>query len=454
MRKKNLIYSCAFLALSLYSCSSEEEIQEGVGNVDNKDLPAVMLIAGFGDESNTRTTAGSDGIVKWTVAKDKIAVNGFGTGYTSDGAMLINGDATKASFMVNAHSPYSCVYPSEVATGYNSGAFTLNMPETMQYNQDETALFSDGQNVSIAYNTGENLYFQNTCGILKITIRNSSLTDFVKVKSIRLTTNSAKLSGNFNVTPANGPALSPQQDAKSTKSIVFDTPRDIPKGEDLNLTYVLPPFTETQKWILDVIDVDGQQIGCFVSESVLIVPRSKITTYAAVAHTLSRVEMHKFGAIKGKPGEVNNTEVPNKIKTLTERELKMAIDNGILRVSNAPKVYDSNYNETTSGYLLNIISDMEREPDQGVRYDVTTATWGDVDMTTGEWVFIPNQTCRNAQGIPFSGPLSTPACQYPYPWGFNWPFLVLDNDETFWEFWSSRHANYGIGAEYPGMIFL
>ena len=216
MRNKILIYSCAFLALSLYSCSSEEETQEGAGNIDNKDLPAVVLTAGFGDGSVAR-------------------------------------------FMINAQSPYSCVYPTKLATSYSSGTFVVEIPTEQKHSADK--LFGTEENVSIAYNDKEDLYFQNTCGILSMTLIQSAAYNLFNVTKIRLNTPNSKISGEFKVTPKNGPALTAQSAAKTYKDITLATPTNFANGAKIKLNFVVPPIDHNGRVTVEMYDNVGAKVG-------------------------------------------------------------------------------------------------------------------------------------------------------------------------------------------------
>lgn len=198
------IYLIAALAIVMASCQSVEQITPDVSN----DAVGAYTISAMGESTATptssmvssRTVIAEDGIsVEW-VEEDKIALYQVDQSNQSQGAaftalssganVYFNGDllwnqseeaATNGFFAI---SPYNT---TNYAVNSGDPAFTfacVQFPYTQSYVEDSfdpAAHFTYATGISTLDDT---FYFENQCGILRLSITGSQAIDEIKVESV------------------------------------------------------------------------------------------------------------------------------------------------------------------------------------------------------------------------------------------------------------------------------
>jgi hypothetical protein len=239
----------------------------------------VTLEAQWADSSETRTTMDASDNVHWN-SEDQINCNGATSTKTAVQYNVGTDEYTKALFTVDANSPYYAMYPSTIGgnkVNYNGdGAFTFTFPAEQPYNNNTS--FSRDYNPSTAYSTGTRVYFYNSCGIVRATLKGN----FKNVRKARFVSAGLAVAGGAKVAvstdDSKGGAMTITDTyTKGTNDYVdvaFDKSMDLSTA--VTVYWILPPADYGTPTI-ELLGEKDRLLGEITAKGTVPVKRSVIT---------------------------------------------------------------------------------------------------------------------------------------------------------------------------------
>ncbi len=228
------------------------------GNASNPEQPAEKVPMTFYAYPNAQERTGMDTDGKTTVwtANDEIKIfssagaegspftltEGAGTNYGT-----FEGELVKAS-------KYAAAYPASLASSTDGSTITFNLQGSQDYKENS---YANKTVPVVSYTTTNQLYFENTTGLLRLGIKT---TDNVTVTKMILTdkNGSAKLWGTFKVTEASTKGLEYVSGGDNTLTV------NLGSGVALNATdytyffFCLPAGTLAGGFTVDMESADGK----------------------------------------------------------------------------------------------------------------------------------------------------------------------------------------------------
>lgn len=277
--KKTLIFlSLLAMTMGFVACSNNDDFTEQIEVPQNTKMTIVASL-----DATTRTSLGSDGLVKWSEG-DKIVLTQSGVvGDKGKEFTLVSGaGTTQATFEGNvlANGNYKAYYG--IGTDLIlSGAQTYVADNVKDAPMYATVSVTDGKTAPVK--------FKNLCGILELTLKKSV---FEKVRSI-IIASSQSLSGQLSVS-GSGDAISSTLGTGATKTIVLDCGENgvalTESGVKFNI--IMPENNYTGVGI-QIFATDGSVCTkTLKSTSVLPITRSEITPTSFTA-TTDETEAHE-----------------------------------------------------------------------------------------------------------------------------------------------------------------
>ncbi len=278
--KKTLIFlSLLAMTMGFVACSNNDDFTEQIEVPQNTKMTIVASL-----DATTRTSLGSDGLVKWSVG-DKILIKSIVAGGQSEEFVLKTGaGSTQATFEGNvlANGNYRAYY--------GIGA-DLTLSGAQTYVADNVKDAPMYAKVTVADGKTAPVQFKNLCGILELTIKKSV---FEKVRSIIIGTNES-LSGVLSVADT-GDGITSKLGTGDTKTLVLDCGANgvalTESGVKFNI--VMPENNYTGVGI-QIFATDGSVCTKRLKSTNLPIARSEITQTSFTATTDGvEKETHEF----------------------------------------------------------------------------------------------------------------------------------------------------------------
>ena len=193
------------------------------------------------------------------------------------------GSFSKVNTVLHSKEPLPhkyAVYPYSTDNIINDNAvISLNVSATQNY---ATNSFGVGDNIMVAAEDDESLFFKNACGYLRFKLYGK-----MKVSSVSLTgKKDEKISGPAIVTMEVGgnPVLKMTEDAGTMITVSCETPVSLEHSAEkpTEFWFVVPPVTFSEGFTLSISDPTGETCEVSTSKSFTI-SRNTITSLAPVS---------------------------------------------------------------------------------------------------------------------------------------------------------------------------
>lgn len=278
--KKTLIFlSLLAMAMGFVACSNNDDFTEQTEVPQNTKMTIVASL-----DATTRTSLGSDGLVKWSEG-DKIVLTQSGVvgGKGKEFTLVSGAGTTQATFEgdVLANGNYKAYYG--IGTDLIlSGAQTYVADNVKDAPMYATVSVTDGKTAPVQ--------FKNLCGILELTLKKSV---FEKVRSI-IIASSQSLSGTLSVS-GSGDAISSTLGTGATNTIVLDCGENGVALTESGVKFnIIMPQNDYTGVGIQIFATDGSVCTKKLkSTSVLPITRSEITPTSFTA-TTDEQESHEY----------------------------------------------------------------------------------------------------------------------------------------------------------------